>query len=212
MPSARCAASATTPRKPAAWPIMRSMRRCAGTSIPGWRGFSTSPSTGASSSRAGVLRETEVSALYDGGNNVGILAIDHTARAAIAKAATHGFAIVGVTNSWMSGRRAYYVAMIANVDLIGVHTASSARAVAPPGGRHLVVGTNPIAFGMPASRRPVVFDMVTSGFMGTELMYPSDWGSCCRKAWRSSFGRSRTRVSRDIRDRRQNLAFGLSCV
>ena len=32
-----------------------------------------------------VLRETEVSALYDGGNNVGMLAMYHAARAAIAK-------------------------------------------------------------------------------------------------------------------------------
>ena len=63
-----------------------------------------------------VLRETEVSALYDGGNNVGMLALYHAARATIAKAATNGFAIVGVTNSWMSGRSAYYVEMIANAD------------------------------------------------------------------------------------------------
>ena len=82
-----------------------------------------------------VLRETEVSALYDGGNNVGMLAIYHAARAAIAKAATHGFAIVGVTNSWMSGRSAYYVEMIAKADLIGIHTAGSTRS-GRPAGRH----------------------------------------------------------------------------
>ena len=72
-----------------------------------------------------VLRETEVSALYDGGNNVGMLALYHAARATIAKAATNGFAIVAVTNSWMSGRSAYYVEMIANADLIGIHTGGS---------------------------------------------------------------------------------------
>src|SRR5580693_6795892 len=47
-----------------------------------------------------VLRETELSTLYDGGNNVGMLAMYHAARAAIDKAATRGVAIVGVTNSW----------------------------------------------------------------------------------------------------------------
>ena len=105
-----------------------------------------------------VLRETEVSALYDGGNNVGMLALYHAARATIAKAATNGFAIVGVTNSWMSGRSAYYVEMIANADLIGIHTAGSSRTVAPPGGRRPALGTNPIAFGLPSSRGPIVFD------------------------------------------------------
>src|SRR5205085_6815932 len=51
-----------------------------------------------------IVRETEVSALYDGGNNVGMLAMYYAARAAIDKAAAHGFGLIGVTNSWMSGR------------------------------------------------------------------------------------------------------------
>ena len=99
-----------------------------------------------------ILRESEVSALYDGGNNLGMLAIYHAAPAAIAKAATQGFAIVGVPNSWMSGRSAYYVEMIANANLIGIHTAGSTRTVAPPGGTRPALGTNPIAFGLPSSR------------------------------------------------------------
>src|ERR1700686_3122066 len=48
-----------------------------------------------------ILHETEVSALYDGGNNGGMGAMYHAPRAAIAKAASRGFALVGVTDSWM---------------------------------------------------------------------------------------------------------------
>ena len=81
-----------------------------------------------------ILRETGVSILYDGGNNVGMLTMYRAAKAAIAKAAVHGIALVAVNNTWMSGRSAYYVEMIANADLIGIHTAGSAGAVAPPGG------------------------------------------------------------------------------
>src|SRR5690348_18222420 len=55
-----------------------------------------------------ILRETDVSSLYDGGNNVGMLVMYHAARAAIDKATARGVAIIGVTNSWMSGRSAYY--------------------------------------------------------------------------------------------------------
>jgi LDH2 family malate/lactate/ureidoglycolate dehydrogenase len=118
-----------------------------------------------------VLRETEISTLYDGGNNVGMLVMYHATRAAIEKAAARGLAIVGVTNSWMSGRSAYYVEMIAKADLAGIHTASSARSVAPFGGSRPALGTNPIAFGLPSSRGPVVFDMGTSAFMGTDLAF-----------------------------------------
>jgi len=124
-----------------------------------------------------VLRETELSTLYDGGNNVGMLAMYHAARGAIAKAAARGIAIVGVTNSWMSGRSAYYVEMIANAGLVGIHTAGSAPSVAPPGGMRAVLGTNPIAFGLPSSQGPVVFDMGTSAFMGTDLAYRERLGT-----------------------------------
>jgi LDH2 family malate/lactate/ureidoglycolate dehydrogenase len=71
----------------------------------------------------------------------------------------------------MSGRSAYYVEMIANAGLIGIHTAGSAPSVAPPGGMRAVLGTNPIAFGLPSSRGALVFDMGTSAFMGTDLAY-----------------------------------------
>jgi LDH2 family malate/lactate/ureidoglycolate dehydrogenase len=118
-----------------------------------------------------VLRETDVSTLYDGGNNVGMLVMYHATRAAIEKAAARGVAIIGVTNSWMSGRSAYYVEMIAKADLAGIHTASSARSVAPFGGARAALGTNPVAFGMPSSQGPVVFDMGTSAFMGTDRAF-----------------------------------------
>src|SRR5215472_12459129 len=115
----------------------------------------------------GVLRETEVSLLLDGGNNVGMLAMHHAARAAIAKAQAHGFSLVGVTNSWMSGRSAYYCEMIAKADLVGIHTASSSRSVAPFGGTRAALGSIQIAVGMPSARGPIVLDKGTSAFMVT---------------------------------------------
>jgi L-2-hydroxycarboxylate dehydrogenase (NAD+) len=44
-----------------------------------------------------VLRETEVSLAFDGGNNVGMLALFHAAQATIKKTAAHGIALVSVT-------------------------------------------------------------------------------------------------------------------
>ncbi len=116
-----------------------------------------------------LLRETEVSALYDGGNNVGMLAIYHAAKATIEKAKAHGIALVGVTNTWMSGRNAYFVEMIANEGYVAIHTASSGGAVAPLGGIKPILGTNPIAFAIPTEDGPLILDMGTSAFMATEL-------------------------------------------
>jgi LDH2 family malate/lactate/ureidoglycolate dehydrogenase len=116
-----------------------------------------------------ILHETPVSALYDGGNTIGMVAMYHAANATIAKAAAHGIAIIGVTDSWMSGRSAYFVEMIARADLVAIHTASSGSSVAPYGGTRPVLGTNPIAFALPGADGPLVLDMGTSAFMATEL-------------------------------------------
>src|SRR5213595_4031675 len=116
-----------------------------------------------------IVHETEVSALYDGGNNNGMIAMYHAANAASAKAAAHGVSVIGVSDSWMSGRSAYFVEMIARADLVAIHTASSGAAVAPYGGSGPVLGTNPIAFVLPGADGPLVLDMGTSAFMGTDL-------------------------------------------
>ena len=60
-----------------------------------------------------LFRETTVSALYDAGNNNGMIALYRVARATIDKVKAHGIAVIGVTNTWMSGRNAYFVEMIA---------------------------------------------------------------------------------------------------
>ena len=117
-----------------------------------------------------VLRETDVSIAFDGGNENGMLVLYYAAEAAIAKAQAHGIALVTVTDSWMSGRSAYFVEMIAKTGLVAIHTASSPQMVAPPGGAASVLGTNPVAIAVPSLRGPVVLDMGTSAFMMTEVM------------------------------------------
>lgn len=117
-----------------------------------------------------VLRETDVSIAFDGGNENGMLALYYAAEATIKKAQAHGIALVTVTDSWMSGRSAYFVEMIAKAGLVAIHTASSPQMVAPPGGAASVLGTNPVAIAVPSSRGPVVLDMGTSAFMMTEVM------------------------------------------
>ena len=59
-----------------------------------------------------IVRETPVSALVDGGNKVGYVAAYRGAEIAIAKAKASGIAMVGVHNSYYSGRNAYYVEQI----------------------------------------------------------------------------------------------------
>jgi len=118
-----------------------------------------------------VLTETSVSVLFDGGNQNGMLGMYYATRAVIERANAHGFALVGVNNLWMSGRSAYYVEMAARAGLIGIHTVAAPPMVAPPGGAKAALGTNPIAFGFPLEGDPLVIDLGTSAFMGTDLQF-----------------------------------------
>ena len=124
-----------------------------------------------------VLRETPVSTLFDGGNNNGMVTMYRASRVAIAKAREHGFAVVGVHNSWVSGRSAHYVEMVARAGLIGIHSVSSRTHVAAPGSSGPATGTNPIAFGFPTSHEPFVIDLGAAAFMGTDLIFQERRGA-----------------------------------
>jgi len=124
-----------------------------------------------------VVKETSVSVLFDGGNQSGMLGMYHAARAAIERAGAHGLALVGVSNIWMSGRSAYYVEMAARAGLVGIHTVAAPPSVAPLGGARPALGTNPIAFGFPLDGDPLVIDLGTSAFMGTDLQFRARLGT-----------------------------------
>jgi LDH2 family malate/lactate/ureidoglycolate dehydrogenase len=118
-----------------------------------------------------VMHETPISTQFDGGNNNGMIAMYRATQAVIEKANRSGFAVVGVNNSWMSGRSAYYVEMAARAGLIAIHTVSSHLHVAAPGSKAAATGTNPVAFGFPTEGEPFVIDLGTSAFMGTDLIF-----------------------------------------
>jgi LDH2 family malate/lactate/ureidoglycolate dehydrogenase len=71
----------------------------------------------------------------------------------------------------MSGRSAHYVETLARADLIGIHSVSSWIHVAAPGSSGPATGTNPIAFGFPTLDEPLVIDLGTAAFMGTDLIF-----------------------------------------
>jgi LDH2 family malate/lactate/ureidoglycolate dehydrogenase len=120
-----------------------------------------------------VVRETGVSLLLDGGNHVGYYAVYRATERAIEKAQRSGVAIVGLHNSYLSGRNAYYLEKIARADLVGIHLASAPPIVLPLGGRRPALGTNPIALGFPSERGPVIFDMGTAAMMRGEVILHS---------------------------------------
>ena len=124
----------------------------------------------------GIVRETPVSALVDGGNNIGYVAAYRGAEIAIEKAKTSGMATVGVFNSYYSGRNAYFVEKIVRAGLVAFHSSAASPRVLPPGAAKPMLGTNPICFGFPSVPEPVVVDMGTASFMWGEVMLHAHLG------------------------------------
>lgn len=117
-----------------------------------------------------VMHETPVSMLIDGGNNIGYYSVYKATRMVIDKARQNGIALVGLYDSGLSGRNAYYVEMIAREGLVGLLFSGAWPVVAPEGGKRPMLGTNPLAAGFPTGKAdPMVIDMGTAAVMRGEM-------------------------------------------
>lgn len=123
-----------------------------------------------------VIHDTPVSALMDGGNNVGYVVAYRAAEKAIEKARISGIASVGANNSYYSGRNAYFVEKVVREGLVCMHIASAKARVLPPGGAKPALGTNPLCFGFPSNDGPVIFDMGTAALMWGDVMLHAHLG------------------------------------
>jgi LDH2 family malate/lactate/ureidoglycolate dehydrogenase len=82
---------------------------------------------------------------------------------AIDKARRTGIAISTVCESGHYGAAGYYAWLAARQDMIGLSFSNVDPGVAVPGSRGSVLGTNPIAYAVPAGEeRPVMLDIATS--------------------------------------------------
>jgi LDH2 family malate/lactate/ureidoglycolate dehydrogenase len=123
-----------------------------------------------------LVHETPLSALMDGGNNVGYIVAYRAAEVAIRKAREHGMASVGAYNSYYSGRNAYFVEKVVREGYVCMHIASAKPRAVPPGAARPALGTNPLCFGFPSTNGPVIFDMGTAALMWGDIMLHAHLG------------------------------------
>lgn len=108
--------------------------------------------------RPEVVYETPVSATLDAHRAMGPLVGAQAMRRAIDKAGTCGVGLVAVRNSSHYGIAGYYTQMALKADLVGVCMTNTEAILVPTFGAQPVLGTNPIAFAMPADPIPFWFD------------------------------------------------------
>src|SRR5690606_32761865 len=109
------------------------------------------------------VSESPGTALFDAGNGLGHYAGATAMRRAVEIAAQNGVAIAGVFNSTHYGMASYYMLQAVEKGFICLSSTNSTARMAPWGGRRPVLGTNPLAIGVPSNLPfPLVLDMATS--------------------------------------------------
>jgi LDH2 family malate/lactate/ureidoglycolate dehydrogenase len=110
-----------------------------------------------------VEKTAAATALVDGDNGMGHLAVSRAAETAIELAHDAGVAWVGVRRSNHAGTAGLYAAMPVEHGMIGLYAAvANANHMAVWGGTEFLLGTNPIGIAAPSGDGPVVLDMATT--------------------------------------------------
>lgn len=111
-----------------------------------------------------IVKDTPVSALVDGNKTHAMIVMDQLVDIVIEKAKKSGIGLAGNFNtSESTGILAYYVNKIAKAGYIGLaFSASPFQTTAPYGSNEARFCTNPLAYGIPTTTTPILFDMTTS--------------------------------------------------
>jgi LDH2 family malate/lactate/ureidoglycolate dehydrogenase len=110
-----------------------------------------------------VTKTAPATALVDGDNGMGHLVMSRATTEAIAIARQQGTGFVGVRRSNHAGPAGLYAEIPAAAGMIGIYAAvANANHMATWGGAEHLLGTNPLAIGVPSGNGALVFDMATS--------------------------------------------------
>ena len=151
------------------------------------RAYVESYSNGSYNARPKVktVRESSVTATWDGDQGLGLHLGPNAMNLAIEKAREHGMGAVAVKNTAHFGMLAYYVLQAIQQDMIGMAMVSAGGgAMLPVHGAEPAFGTQPIAWGAPANKMPpFVFDVATTQVAANKLALTRRIGSKIEPGW-----------------------------
>ena len=109
-----------------------------------------------------IVKQTPLSATIEGNDAMGQVLSTKAMQMAIDKAKQHGIGMVTVRNSNHYGIAGYYTKLAAEQGLIGLCMTNTEAIMVPTFGKQAMLGTNPIAFAMPAQPTIYSFDAATT--------------------------------------------------
>lgn len=133
--------------------------------------------------RARVVQDNGAIAVMDAGHMLGHLSAEQAMAMACEKAVTHGVGAVAVRNAFHFGAAGRYARQASAADCIGIALCNSRPVMPAPGGAEPLVGTNPIAIGLPTDGDPLVLDMATSAGTVARLRLAAQAGRPIPEGW-----------------------------
>ncbi len=132
-----------------------------------------------------VERESVTTTVMDGGGGLGLHVAPRAMAKAIEKAAEHGMGATCMYNVGHMGGTGYHAMMALEEDMIGIAmTASGSNSMVPTGGAEARLGTNPLAWAVPAGKMPpFVFDIATTQVANNKLRIASRLGAKVAPGW-----------------------------
>ena len=122
--------------------------------------------------------------LIDGHHFMPLVTSVRAMELAIAKARNSGTAFVTVRNSGHFGGAGYYAHLAAEQDMIGLSFTNVDPGVSVPGARVPLLGTNPIAYAVPAGNEPpIMLDIATSVVAASKIYAARDVGKAIPEGW-----------------------------
>ncbi|MET3699436.1 malate dehydrogenase (NAD) [Bacillus oleivorans] len=122
--------------------------------------------------------------LVDGDNGLGQITSFIAIQEGIKLAKETGVAAVGVRNSNHFGAASYYCQLACTEQVASMVFTNSPPGIPPWGGIKPFFGTNPIAFGFPASNeKPIIIDMSTSVVARGKIILAAKQGDSIPKGW-----------------------------
>ena len=97
----------------------------------------------------------------DGEMGLGPVVAQHALDAVLPRARELGVAVTAIANSNHIAMLAFYAEYVAKAGLICIALTTSEALVHPWGGRRAMIGTNPMAIGVPTADKPFVMDTAT---------------------------------------------------
>ncbi|MFE4707286.1 ureidoglycolate dehydrogenase [Peribacillus simplex] len=125
-----------------------------------------------------------VTGVVDGDDGFGHVISDVAMDHAIEMARDNGVGMVTVFNSSHCGALSYFVQKAADAKLIGIAMSHTDKIVVPFGGKTSFLGTNPIAYGVPAkTKKPFILDMATSNVALGKILQAREEGKEIPEGW-----------------------------